>query len=512
MKQRLKNWIDDVLGRKTYQRYGEKEKRKQRISGQLFTIAVFIAAVCYLTWCVFNAQWQYWYVTIPFLVTEFVFLILFLLWANILWSKRFHRPEGPALEKKDFSVDVFIPVCREPIDIIEETIAAAVSIDYDNKKVYILDDGEDDAVKAMSEKYGVQYIRRPSHENTKAGNLNYALERTTGDLVLAIDADQVAKPEIIDRIIGYFTLPKIAFVQTKQDFKLPDGDPWGNADVVFYEVMEPGKDYDNAAISCGSGVMYRRAALESVDGFSIWNLVEDLHTSLMLHSKGWRSVYHQESYTKGTAPEEVVSYVKQRWQWAVDSLRMLFWNNPLFLKGLNFHQRLQYFHFGFNYIAFGIFLPVFFILPIWALFTHQFMLAEPFWHYAVARLPYFLLYMIFNKIATDRTHSFKIFQAQAGLFATYFNAFFKALLSKSRIPKYTVTRKTALQPGIWSRFFRCLPHIVFVLTSLTAVVYGFITIRNDSWFLIVNVFWAFWTVSVLWRFIALSLRPKRIIR
>ena len=512
MKQTLKNWIDDVLGRKTYRRYGEEEKRKRRIIGQLFTIAVFIAAMYYLTWCIIHAQWQYWYMTIPFLISEFVFLILFLLWANILWNKRYHRPMGPPLERKNFSVDVFIPVCREPVDIVEETVAAAASIDYDNKEVYVLDDGGDDAVKALSEKHGVHYFRRPSHENSKAGNLNYALKRTNGDLILAIDADQVARPEIIDRIIGYFTLPKIGFVQTKQSFKLPEGDPWGSADEVFYKVMQPGKDYDNAAISCGNGVMYRRAAIETIKGFSIWNLVEDLHTSMMLHSKGWKSVYHGEAYTKGTAPEEVISYETQRRQWAIDSLRILFWNNPLFIKGLSFHQRLQYFHFGYNYIAFGIFLPIFFILPICALFTYQFMLPEPLWHYVLARLPYFLLYLISNQITTDKIHSFKVFQAQAGLFATYFHAFFTALFSRKRVPQYKVTRKIALQPDIWSRLSRCMPHIIFVLLSIFASVYGFLTIRHDSWFLIINVFWAFWTITVVGRFIVMSLWPKRLLR
>lgn len=352
----VKNWFDDALGRKQYRRYGEKERRRGRILGQLFSMAVFVSASLYIAWCILHLNWNLWYMSIPFILAECAFLILFLLWINVLWSKRYHRPEGPPLEQKNCSIDVFIPVCREPLGIIEETIASAISINHEDKKVYILDDGEDDGVRAIAEKYGANYIRRPSHENGKAGNLNYALHLTNGDLILVLDADQVPKTEIIKSIIGYFTMPKIGFVQTEQNFKLPKNDPWGNSDKVFYRVMQPGKDYDNAAISCGTGVMYRRSAIESLGGFSAWNLVEDLHTSIKLHNMGWVSVYHGKSYTKGTAPHEVISYVKQRWQWAVDSLRMLFWDNPLKYKGLKWQQRLQYFHFGYNYIAFGIFL------------------------------------------------------------------------------------------------------------------------------------------------------------
>ncbi|RJQ23226.1 MAG: glycosyltransferase [Nitrospiraceae bacterium] len=512
MKQKIRNLIDDLRGKRTYQRYGEKERRKNRISGQLFSIAVAVAATFYLAWCFFNTQWQYWYMAVAFLVTESVFLLLFLLWGNVLWAKRHHRPEGPPLEKKNFSVDILIPVYREPLEIIEKTLTAAVSIDYADKKIYVLDDGEDDKVRAICEQHHVEYIRRPTHENRKAGNLNYAFKVTTGELILTLDADQVAKPDIIDGIIGYFSLPKIGFVQTKQIFRLPHGDPWGNSDEVFYSVMMSGKDHDNAAFSCGSGVMYRRTAIESVGGFSEWNLVEDVHTSILLHSKGWRSVYHDKSYTEGTAPEDVVSHTKQRWQWAVDSMRIILWDNPLFKKGLDFYQRLQYFHIGFHYVAFGIFLPVFFVIPVWALFTHSFILQEPFWHYIVVRTPYFLLYLLSNRITTYKLHTFKRFQAQAGLFAVFFSAFFTALFSRNRLPQYTVTQKSSSQYTVRSRIPMCLPHIILVLLSVAAIIYGIVTIKNDFWFLAVNVFWASWTIAALWRFVALSLYPKYFIR
>ncbi|MDH3392342.1 MAG: glycosyltransferase [Desulfobulbaceae bacterium] len=510
MKEKIKNWIDDLRGKRAYKRYGEKEQRKNRISGQLFSIAVVLAAALYLTWCFLNVQWQYWYMSVAFLITEFVFLVLFLFWGNVLWAKRHHRPEGPPLEKKDYSVDIFIPVFGEPIDIISKTLAAAVSITYEKKKIHVLDDGESDEVATLCKQHKVEYIRRLTHENRKAGNLNNALTLTDGDLILAIDADQVPKPEIIDRIIGYFSIPAIGLVQTKQVFKLPHGDPWSNSDNVFYSVMLSGKDYDNAAFSCGSGVMYRRTALKTVGGFSTWNLVEDVYTSLLLHSKGWRSVYHGEGYTEGTAPVNVVDHTRQRWQWAVDSIRIILWDNPLFKKGLDGYQRMQYFHTGFHYVAFGVFLPVFFIIPIWALFTHHFILQEPLWHYITARAPYFLLYLLSNRITTYKLHNFKGFQAQAGLFAVFFSAFFAALSSKNRLPRYRVTQKGNRQYKIWPRITRCFPHLVFIIASVVAIVYGIFTIKNNHWFLIINIGWAIWTITVLSRFVALSLFTKRI--
>lgn len=504
-------WFDDLRGKREYRRYREKEQRKSRVVGQLLSLLNIICALYYLVWCLLHASWQYWYIFIPFILTEVAFFLLYLLWINLLWYKRHHRPEG-INAKTPFSVDVFIPVCREPLAIVRETVTAACAIDYPHKKVHILDDGEDDAVKRLAEELNIGYFRRPTHENSKAGNLNYAYRHTTEELILAIDADQVADPNFISSIVGYFELPRIGLVQTAQRFKLPKGDPWGNSDEVFYRAMQSGKDHDNAAISCGNGAMYRRRALEEIGGFSEWNLVEDLHTSMKLHDRGWKSVYHDTPFTTGTAPAESLSQLKQRWQWAVDSLRILFWDNPLFRQGLSGQQKLQYLHFGYNYIAFGIFLPIFFLIPIWALLTHQFMLTASVLAYALARLPYALAYILTNKLMTDRTHKFKAFQAQASLFAAYFSAVFAALRARTTIPPYTVTPKVTFLGSFPDRLYRCLPHLAIILLSLFAMYRGLTTIHDDFWFLVINILWCSWTIVLLWRFVALSLFHRWLVK
>jgi cellulose synthase (UDP-forming) len=508
----VNDWFDDLHGRKEYRRYHEKEQRKSRLTSQFVAILGGLAGAVYIGVCLYYANWEVWYVYVPFIVADASFFALYLLTCSNLWLKRYHDPHGidPDCVR---NVDVFIPVCGEPLDVVEPTIAAAVAIDYERKQVYVLDDGKSDAVKRLAEKYGASYIRRPGHEDRKAGNLNYALARTGGELILALDSDQVAQPDIIKRIAGYFRVQRIAFVQTRQSFKLPEHDPWGNADNVFYEAIQSGKDYDNSAISCGSGVMYRRKALEDVGGFSTWNFVEDLHTSFRLHDKGWHSVYYNVPLTIGTAPEEVVSQTKQRWTWAVDSMRILFWDCPLKHRALTWPQRLQYFHFGYYYITIGVFLPIMiFIVPQWALFSHKFVLTIPPLMYVAARLPYFVLQGISDKLMTNRVVSFKSNQAQASLFAVYFDAIRAALLAKTRVPEYVVTRKHAGHDPFRTRLAKCLPHIVVMAVSLSAIVYGLTTIRNDPWFLAVNTFFATFCFAFLWKFVVLSLWPKLLVK
>ena len=208
----------------------------------------------------------------------------------------------------------------------------------------------------------------------------------------------------------------------------------------------------------------------------------------------------------------MIGNLRQRWQWAVDSLRMFFWDNPLRRRGLSWNQRLEYLHFGYNYLVFGVFLPIFFSMPIWALFSHSFVLRRPLWEYLLVRSPYLFIYTISNKLLTDRVHTIKSFQAQASRFAIYFDAMLTALRHRRAPPTYTVTSKTVLHHGFLVRLQRCLPHLVVVTASGAAIVYGVLTIKGDAWFLLINIFWCLWNIFLLWRFIVLTLFHRLLLK
>src|SRR4029453_3529912 len=82
---------------------------------------------------------------------------------------------------------------------------------------------------------------------------------------LILDADQIPSPEILHRTLGYFSDPKVAFVQTPQWFyNVPPGDPFGSQAPLFYGPILQGKDGWNAAFFCGSNAVLRREALMQV--------------------------------------------------------------------------------------------------------------------------------------------------------------------------------------------------------------------------------------------------------
>src|SRR5437764_9408991 len=122
-------------------------------------------------------------------------------------------------------------------------------------------------MRAMADAHGAGYIVRSTdwtgHErHAKAGNLNNALLQTQGAFILILDADQIPSPTILDRTLGYFRDPRVAFVQTPQWFyNVPPGDPLGSQAPLFYGPIMQGKDGWNAAFFCGSNAVLRREAL-----------------------------------------------------------------------------------------------------------------------------------------------------------------------------------------------------------------------------------------------------------
>jgi cellulose synthase (UDP-forming) len=493
----MKRFFRDLLHlHPSYQRYGEKEDRFRRLAGQLLSIAAVIFGVYYLSWHFRFINWSIWYISVPFFCAEAIGWLLFTSFAFVTWYPRRHLSEGIPIEKT-FTVDVFVSTCGEPLNILSRTLMAAVAIDYEPKTLYVLDDKANPEVAALAEKFGLKYLARPEHLDAKAGNLNFGLAHSQGELILALDADQVPNRGILRHMLGYFKIPAIAFVQTKQNFLVPKGDPFGNTDKVFYNVMQCGKDGDNAAFSCGSGVVYRRRALEEIGGFSSWNVVEDVHTSMLLHQRGWRSVYYPYPQSVGTAPVDIWGVYRQRGQWALDSLRLFFWDNPFFRRGLTFRQKVQYLNLGFVYLVSAWFMPIFFIVPIMSIFTYQPVMTASVTAYIVHRLPYFIIMALAYAVLNYPTPYLYAYQMWTGLFPVFMKATVKALLHRRSKPPYRVTSKKQVAELKRPAVLALLPHLIIIAGAIATIIYGIFFSTAPLDFRMLNCAWATWSIWTL---------------
>jgi cellulose synthase (UDP-forming) len=244
------------------------------------------------------------------------------------------------------SVDVIVCTYDESVAVLRTTLTGCRALTYPHT-TYLLDDGRRESMRVLAEEMGAIWLTRPDNSHAKAGNINAALDKLTGELVFVLDADHVPLPDALDAVVGYFDDERLAVVQSPHDFYNHDSaQHYGvgrHEQSVFYEVVLPGKDRHNAAFWCGSATVLRLSALLEVGGVATETIAEDFHTTMKMHSKGWSTKYHNEVLVQGLGPHDLDGYLLQRDRWARGNLAVLAsTESPLTNRNLSLMQRWSY--------------------------------------------------------------------------------------------------------------------------------------------------------------------------
>ena len=161
----------------------------------------------------------------------------------------------------------------------------------------------------------------------------------------------------------------------------------------------------------------------------------------------------------------MAGFCRQRFQWSLDALRLFFWDNPLFKRGLGLYQRGHFLIIMLAYLVSGLALPIFYLMPLmYYLKGYSFVNGAEFW-YLVLRGAYLgatilmFRYLFFGKAAL------KQFKILCGLFAVNTAAILTALVSPpGRKPAY---RLNNLHPFIrTSPLFYQVPHLILISLHL----------------------------------------------
>lgn len=252
-------------------------------------------------------------------------------------------PRPPAV---DLAVDIVIVTYDEGLDVVEPTVLGAIAI-RGRTRVYVCDDGRRPAMQALAERHGIEYVTRDDNRDAKAGNINAALPRLTGDLLLVLDADHVASPDILEAMTGYFADPSVALVQSAHSFRNHNSvmhhESGRHEQSLFFDVLLPGRNRLGSVFWCGSAAIIRLSALREVGGIATVTSTEDFETSLLLQKARYRIRYHNEHLIQGLAPDNLASYTVQRARWAEGTLSAFHWRLRLpFASGVRAAQKISY--------------------------------------------------------------------------------------------------------------------------------------------------------------------------
>ena len=410
------------------------------------------------------------------------------------------HPPAPGNPKKGIKVDIFVPTYNEELEILESTLIGCSRITYPHI-TYVLDDGRREEVRQLTKRLGCQYLTRPDNRHAKAGNINHALENTQGEFIVIFDADVVPQPDFLDRSLVYFDDERLAFIQMPQEFYNNDSiqhdqekHSW-HEQTLFYRVIQPGKNRTNSAFWCGSPSIVRRSAFEDVGGVATETITEDIHTSVRLHARGWKSLFLNEVLAYGVAPQTITAFLLQRLRWAQGTMQLYrSHESPLWIPGFTRRQRLSYF---LSFLAyFEAFQKLLLIsTPTIIILFEIFPMQVNGYIFFLYWIPYFVFTIIANRISGRgyyryfQTEKFNLLKM-----VTFLQSFIILLWPKPL--KFIVTPKT-VEDSVYQHERQKMRVFIAILGIITGIVlFGIIKLltgyggKLEPDHFIVAIFWA----------------------
>ncbi len=447
-------------------------------------------------WVIANLNGEALWIAVPFAAATILLLIDLVLAVINNWSietpKTRFIPQGA--EPK---VATIIPTWGETPSMVMKTVESVFAQDYPAEKLFVIvsDDAHNLALRfAIAEwrrRYRdlaaqIEYFEPPKKGSSerrgesKSGNLNAALALLESAPDIAFietrDADDLVGDETFLRqsIAQLLHDPKLGFVQTVKQAQVAPGDPFNNLEPFFYQVILPARCAANSVFPCGSGVVFRRQALDNIGGFPTWNIVEDLQAGVEILSKGWRSTYLPiVGAVSQSAPEDIRNVYKQRGTWALDTMRLFFWRNFWFQKGLDLRQKLAFSDMGIAYLLSFVALT-FMAIPIVSLVWDVRPVVTADLEYLLNVWPQAAATELFFLVLWGRRFTFEqIWRSREmwiGLAPLYAKATILALLyGPNRKPAYRVTRKEEVAGWYWRETL--LQSVFWVTLVVVAAAY-----------------------------------------
>lgn len=311
-------------------------------------------------------------------------------------------------------------------------------------------------------------------------------------------------------------------------------DPFFNDPRMFYDVILRRRNWANAAFCCGAASVHRREAImqaalrayvfsveqeigrftrdirdeETRNALSMamrphviadteltpykFHVSEDIYTSIVLHGdseRRWRSVMHPGIESKMLSPQDLLTWMIQRFKYAAGSIDILF-HDQIFSRQrfrLSLPQTLMYATTFWSYLA-CVWNAIFLISPLVYLFTG----IPPVSAYSTPFYLHFLPFFIVSELAfMFGTWGISAWDGRAS-YLSFFSVNLRALntVLKGEKIKFDVTPKER-QSG---RFLYLVkPQIAIVVLTILGLIWGGIQIAlgniDDPSGYVINIFW-----------------------
>ena len=313
-----------------------------------------------------------------------------------------HR--APAQGLRTAMVTLCVPSV-ESLEIVENQLRAMQAVRYPHDS-WILDEGDSPAVRELAHRFGVHHFTRkgierwnqpgpPHQRKTKAGNVNAWLSSLTEreldyDVFVQLDIDHQPDPSYLDRVLGYFDDPGVAWIQSPSVCR--NLDCWAarglaEQELVFQGPLQMGfYGFSRTPFIIGSHTAYRTSAIREIGGFQPTRAEDHLDT-VVLAARGYRGVFVPDTIARGDGPEDLPTYLRQQFAWAHSMITVLLSWTPRLVRHYKPRVALQFLFSQTWYLLWSISMLVLWAAPLIALAVDRRIAATSLGEYLVYFIP-----------------------------------------------------------------------------------------------------------------------------
>jgi peptidoglycan-N-acetylglucosamine deacetylase len=226
-------------------------------------------------------------------------------------------------------VSVIVPAYNEE-RVITKTVGSLLASTYRHLEIVVVDDGSPDrTAEVVRERFPDEpRLRIFRKENGgKAEALNYGLLRSSGEIIVALDADTIFPQQTIAALSRRFSDPRIGAVagNAKVGNRINLVTRWQALEYITSQNLDRRAFASLNCITVVPGAVgaWRRDLLELAGGFTSDTLAEDQDLTLRIRRLGHLIGYEENAVAWTEAPDTLGTLAKQRFRWAYGTLQCL---------------------------------------------------------------------------------------------------------------------------------------------------------------------------------------------
>jgi cellulose synthase/poly-beta-1,6-N-acetylglucosamine synthase-like glycosyltransferase len=258
-------------------------------------------------------------------------------------------------------------------DVIERCILSLHEQTRVPDEIIVVSDGSTDAMAAKLRQLARRGLITQAHSTGlrggKSAATNLAIKQATGDIIINIDCDCTLDRYAFEKACEPFGDPLVGAVAGNIVVRNPDKSfITGYQSVEYLVILSLGKRGGNITdqVTCASGAFgaFRREALRDVDGLDAGG-GEDLDITMRIRKAGWKVRFAPEAICYTDVPETFSAFIRQRFRWERDAIRLRYRKhndqlNPLSwrLRPLELMHQLEFLAFD---VAASLAMPVYLV-------------------------------------------------------------------------------------------------------------------------------------------------------